>query len=215
MAHQLENQTVLLKMKEHGAELTSIILKSDNTEYLWQGDPTFWGRQSPVLFPIVGRLVEDTYYVNSEEFHLTQHGFARDLPFTVSNKSDQHISFMLHSTEETLKKYPYPFKLTITYELNDRSILVRYAVQNTGNQKMYFSIGAHPAFNCPFNMGETFEDYYLEFGAQEQMEVFELEKGCRKHSKKTIATSSKTLLLTNELFKNDALIFDNLKANHT
>ncbi|MBP0723600.1 aldose 1-epimerase family protein [Bacillus sp. RG28] len=213
MTHQLENQTLRIKMKEDGAELTSITLKSDNTEYLWQGDPTFWGRHAPVLFPIVGRLVEDTYYVDSNEFHLTQHGFARDLPFTVSHKSDDQISFELHSTRETLKKYPFPFKLTITYEISDQTIQVRYTVQNTGNKKIHFSIGAHPAFNCPFNNEETLEDYYLEFGTEEQMEIYVLENGCRQQGKRTISDPSKTLSLTNELFKDDALIFENLKEN--
>jgi galactose mutarotase-like enzyme len=213
MSFQLENESLILKMKEQGAELTNIILKSDRTEYLWQGDSRFWGRHAPILFPIVGRLADDTYYVDSKAYHLSQHGFARDMVFEVTEKSGNTITYTLNSTGETLKKYPFSFSLDVTYELEGNSITVIYDVQNTNDEKMLFSIGAHPAFNVPFTANETFEDYYLDFDVPEIFDIYVLDKGLRKPSKHSIADPAQTLPLTKELFRDDALIFENLSKN--
>ncbi|MBD1380118.1 aldose 1-epimerase family protein [Metabacillus arenae] len=213
MIHELENETIILRMKEGGAELTSVMLKSDGTEYIWQGDPAYWGRHAPVLFPIVGRLVNDTYLVDLKSFHLTQHGFARDMMFKVTNKSEKSIRFVLNSTKGTLEHYPFPFELSITYILEDNSVVVIYSVHNIGDKEMFFSVGAHPAFNCPMNSGETFEDYYLEFGEIENLETYILEDGYRQNSKRKIAPPSKTLPLAKSLFKDDAIILEEMKEN--
>src|SRR5699024_7785261 len=146
---KLENEYIIVQAKQQGAELTSIRMKEDNTEYLWNADPSHWNRHAPILFPIVGRLVNNTYFVDGTAYEMSQHGFARDMTFDIIHQTDTSVSFLLTSTEETLKKYPFLFSLTVTYTLVDTKVVVDYKVENTGKKEMYFSIGAHPGFNCP------------------------------------------------------------------
>ena len=140
----LGNDIITVSVKEHGAELCSI--RKGEVEYLWQADPAFWGRHSPVLFPIVGSVWDKKYRVDGREFELGQHGFARDMDFTLMNKTDTEIRFRLESDEDTLKKYPWPFVLEIAYRLEGSKIHVIWKVMNPGKEDMYFQIGAHPAF---------------------------------------------------------------------
>lgn len=130
----------------HGAELKS--LRKNGREYLWQADPAYWNRTSPVLFPFVGQVAGGVYRHNGKEYKMGQHGFARDMEFELVNKSENTCSFILKSNEETKAKYPFDFELTIGYKLSETGIEVIWDVKNTGEEKLEFSIGAHPAFNC-------------------------------------------------------------------
>ena len=143
----LKNDVLTIEVSGHGAELSSI--RKGETEYLWQADPKFWARHSPVLFPIVGSVWEGRYRVGEKEFALGQHGFARDMEFTLVSQTDAEIRYRLESTEETLAKYPWPFCLEIGYMLHDNKVDVIWEVSNPGTEDMYFQIGAHPAFYYP------------------------------------------------------------------
>ncbi len=112
MTATIQNEKVIVSISDKGAELQSVRLKEDNTEYLWQGDSTYWGRRAPILFPIVGRLVDNTYYVDGKPYSLTQHGFARDLTFSVKEQSETKITYIVTSNEETLKKIPIRIRTT-------------------------------------------------------------------------------------------------------
>lgn len=209
---KLENDALLVELKEDGAELTRIFDKNSQKEFLWHGDGEYWARRAPVLFPTVGRLVEDTYFVDGEAFHLGQHGFARDRVFQVVKQSDEAITLRLEYDEESLAIYPFRFALEIAYRLDGGTIHVGYHVENLDDKTMYFSIGAHPAFNVPFVAGETFEDYYLDFGAEEQLDSLTLAGAYLSGEKKEIGKTKK-LPLNYELFGNDALIFEGLTKN--
>ena len=148
MLHHLENDILKIAIDTHGAELSSIVNKKENKEMLWQGDPAFWGRKSPVLFPVVGQYKNCKTTYENKEYSLGQHGFARDMEFTLVEQSDSKISFELLSNEETLAKYPFTFRLVCSFELKNNKIIVGWNVENTDDQKIYFSIGAHPAFYC-------------------------------------------------------------------
>ncbi|EDO1180012.1 TPA: aldose 1-epimerase family protein [Listeria innocua] len=209
---KLENELLLVEMKEAGAELTRIFHKDTKLEYLWNADSTFWGRHSPVLFPTVGRLVEDTYFVDGNPYHLGQHGFARDRDFKVVEHTENAVRFELDADEDSLTIYPYKFKLSIIYTLEKDSVAVSYEVENTDNKRIYFSIGAHPAFNLPLTDGTTFEDYYLDFGTEENLETLCLEGPYRSGKiEKVVNEPARYLPLSYDLFKNDALIFEALK----
>lgn len=149
----LENDVLKIAIDTHGAELSSIFSKKENKEMLWQGDPAFWGRKSPVLFPVVGKYRNCKTSYNGKEYSLGQHGFARDSEFTLIEKSENQLSFELLSNEETLTKYPFEFRLVCSFELKGREIVVGWNVENTDSKKISFSIGAHPAFYC--KKGET------------------------------------------------------------
>lgn len=175
--HVLKNDFLTIKVKEHGAELASI--KKGSEEYLWQADPAFWGRHSPVLFPIVGSVWEKKYRVDGREFELGQHGFARDMDFTLVHGDDTEVRYRLESDEETLKKYPWPFVLEIGYRLHENKIDVIWEVVNPGEEDMYFQIGAHPAFNYPDYDPQTEDRGFLSFDRSEGLECIRIkEKGC-------------------------------------
>lgn len=175
--HTLKNEILTVQVKEHGAELASI--RKGSVEYLWQADPMFWGRHSPVLFPIVGSVWEKRYRVDGREFELGQHGFARDMDFTMLEGGEDEVRYRLESTEDTLKKYPWPFVLEIAYRLHGNMIDVIWEVSNPGNEDMYFQIGAHPAFNYPDYDPQTVERGFLSFDRSEGLECIRIkEKGC-------------------------------------
>ncbi|EAF0969203.1 aldose 1-epimerase family protein [Listeria monocytogenes] len=209
---KLENEVLLVEMKTVGAELTRIFHKDTGLEYLWNADSKFWGRHSPVLFPTVGRLVDDTYLVDGKQYHLGQHGFARDRDFQVIEQTENTVRFELDADEDSLAIYPYKFKLSIVYTIEKNTVAVSYEVENTDNKRIYFSIGAHPAFHLPLTDGTTFEDYYLDFGTEENLETLCLEGPYRSGEiKKIVDEPARYLPLSYDLFKNDALIFEALK----
>jgi galactose mutarotase-like enzyme len=173
----LKNDVLTIEVSGHGAELSSI--RKGETEYLWQADPKFWGRHSPVLFPIVGSVWEGRYRVGENEFTLGQHGFARDMDFTLVWQTETELRYRLESTEDTLAKYPWPFCLEIGYRLHDNKIDVIWEVSNPGVEDIYFQIGAHPAFNYPDYDLEKKERGYFSFDRTEGLECIRIVgKGC-------------------------------------
>ena len=173
----LKNDILTIEVKEHGAELQSV--KKGSVEYLWQGDPAYWGRRSPVLFPIVGSVWEKRYRVAGKEFEMGQHGFARDMEFTLVSQTETEVRYRLESSEETLAKFPYPFVLEIAYKLDGNKLDVIWDVMNPASEDLYFQIGAHPAFNYPDYSLESKERGFLEFDKSEGLECIRIkEKGC-------------------------------------
>jgi galactose mutarotase-like enzyme len=207
----LENDYLRATINLHGAELSSLVLKASDTEYLWNGDTTFWPRQSPVLFPIVGGLIEDAFIYKEKSYQLPKHGFARDVSFEVEESSAERASFVLRSSEESLFYYPFDFLLRIIYTLNGSTIAVGYEVENPSGEILYFSIGAHPAFNVPLKEGAAYEDYYLEFDKEETAPQYIL-TGNIVTGDSPFFNQQKTLPLHASLFYDDALIFKNLDS---
>lgn len=205
--YTISNEYLTVNVKEEGAELTSI--KYNDTEYLWNGDKKYWGRHAPVLFPIVGALKDNKCVIKGEEYTMTQHGFARDMTFEVFSKSETSISFILKSNEETLKKYPFEFELYIKYELNVRAIKVTYEVINSGNNNMFFSIGAHPAFN----LFSDIKDYYIEFEDNETQKKVFVENGLINSSDKLRLNNANKIELNEDSFNDDAMIFKDLNSS--
>lgn len=196
----LKNDILKIEINEHGAELSSIFGIKSGKEYLWQGDKKYWGRRSPVLFPVVGKYKALKSVYDGKEYFLPQHGFARDCDFKLTEKTENRVSFELTENDETLLKYPFKFRLICYFELCENKIKVGWEVTNTNEKEMYFSIGAHPAFNC--ENGKT---------------VITMNKGSLKYSllnsdglyltKKYPLESS--FVLTDSIFDNDALIIEN------
>ena len=205
----LSNDKVCIQIADHGAELVSIV--ANETEYLWQADPKYWGRHSPVLFPIVGRVWDNTYRHKGSLYELGQHGFARDKDFQLTYEEDDALIYSLESDEDTLKKYPFPFVLEIGYRLKGNRIEVMWSVQNTGNETMYFQIGAHPAFYYRDLDPVTNERGFLDFGKNKKTLdfVFPTEKGCTPEKRETLTLNEGMLELTPATFQCDTYIFEN------
>ena len=152
---ELKNEQISVVIAEKGAELQSI-KDANGKEYLWQADPAFWPRHSPILFPIVCSVNDDTYTVDGQAYHLPRHGFARDTDFKLIAQSERKVTFALESSEATKQVYPYDFTLSISYVLNDNKIGVIWHVHNTDTREIHFQIGGHPAFNIPdMKVGES------------------------------------------------------------
>lgn len=199
----LENNCLKLKVNHYGAELSSVIDNKSGFEYIWQAGDS-WKRHSPVLFPIVGRLINNTFLYERQNYQLNQHGFARDLTFSVISKSTQTLTFNLKSNSTTLKNYPFNFSFDISYELIENKIVVSFTIHNTGNNLLLFSIGAHPAFNTNFNKS-TINDYDLIFNLNE-LNIQQIENGLRTTKINKIKLKNNRLKLHPDLFNNDALI---------
>lgn len=204
----LSNAEISIQIKSLGAELCSV-KSTANKEYIWEGNPEFWGKHSPVLFPIVGTLKNNTYFHNEKEYHLSRHGFARDMEFTLIEKTENSATFSIQSNSETLKNYPFEFELQMHYSLINTTLEIAYSVINKSDNRIPFSIGAHPAFALPGN----FEDYSLDFEKVEPLDYTLLENDLVSKQTETLHTDSNKVPLTYELFKRDALIFKKLQSN--
>lgn len=200
MLHYLENDFLKISIDTHGAELSSIFNKKENKDMLWHGDSAFWGRKSPVLFPVVGKYKNGKTTYNGKEYALGQHGFARDMEFALIEEGENKLSFVLESNDETLTKYPFKFRLVCSFKLENNKITVGWDVLNTDDKTMYFSIGAHPAFYC--NKGET----VLSMNG-ENLEYSLVNSDGLYTPKKYDVDSS--FVLYDNIFDNDALIIEN------
>lgn len=208
MNHTLKNDFLTVVVDETGAELVSVT--KDNKEYIWQADAAYWPRHAPVLFPIVGSLKNKEFTYNGKTYPMNQHGFARDMAFTLKSRSENALLFELASNEETLKKYPFPFILQIGYILDDNRLTVTWNVKNTGNNTMYFSIGAHPGFTCPLNPKDKQSDYFLDFHTDTDLTTSLIGDGGLVASyDQPVKLENGLIRIDEHLFDNDAFIIEN------
>ena len=205
----ISNKQLTIQVSPHGAELCSIV--ANGKEYLWQADPAFWKRHSPVLFPIVGSVWENEYRNEGIPYTLTQHGFARDIEFTLISEKEDEVRYRLVSNEETLHKYPFPFCLEIGYRIQGKKIEVMWEVKNTGDKEMYFQIGAHPAFYWPEFDASNSERGFFRFDKENGLKYILIsEKGCADPSTEySLELTDGLLPLDTHTFDKDALILEN------
>jgi len=204
----ISNSVLTASIKHAGAELFSL-KNNQGKEFIWEGNPEFWGKHSPVLFPIVGTLKNNTYTIDNKEYQLLRHGFARDMEFQLIEKTGNSAVFSLESNAETLKKYPFEFELQLIYTLENTSLKIEYVVINKGETKIPFSIGAHPAIALP----ENFENYAFKFEKEEALKFNLLENDLISNKTETLKTVNTVVPLNYKLFENDALVFKTLESN--
>jgi galactose mutarotase-like enzyme len=210
----IEDQQLRINIHPKGAELQSIFHKGRQTEYMWSGDPAFWGKHSPLLFPIVGTLKDNTYYFANKAYHLSRHGFARDREFAVESQSPDSIGFLLRSDEATRAVFPFEFELRVLYRLLPEGLTTTYRINNPGQAPLYFSVGSHPAFRVPIAAGTSYTDYYLEFDQEEDAPRWPISTdGLIEREPQTLLQRQKTIPLTKELFAKDALVLKGLKSS--
>lgn len=206
MIHYIENDYLKIGVKDDGAELTSVISKETGIEYLWQGNPDVWYGQSPVLFPIIGRVLDDVYYLNGKEYTMSKHGLFRKRKAQFVEQTSNSLTFKESADEETLKIFPFDFEVFVIFELIDKSLKVTHKIINNGNDTMYFSIGGHPGFNC--KIGD-----YLLFEKNETLETIEIDTECLRTGKTIpVLDENNKIVITKDIFNNDALIFNGMKS---
>lgn len=212
--YELKNDVIAIKVDSHGAELKSLKKLGGETEYMWCADAAYWGRTSPVLFPFVGGLNNKEYRAKGKTYPMSQHGFARDMEFSFAGekKSEEgfpEIWFELQSDEETLKQYPYEFVLKLGYRLKGYQVEVLWQVENPSKEELPFSIGGHPAFNCPIEEGTKQSDYFLDFGDVDEIVSSRLsENGLVDGCMDVYGLFDGKLAITENLFDHDALIIE-------
>ena len=205
MRVQIKNNILEATFDTLGAELIS--LKSNEKEYIWEGNPEFWDKHSPILFPTIGSLKDDVYFFEEKEYTLPRHGFAREKQFQIIEQTEHTILFSLQEDAETLKVYPFCFELQIEYRLVKNQLTVAYKVKNNSNGNLFFSIGGHPGFA----LAENFDHYSLVFETDEKLQFSLLEDHLLSAETQILEVESNHLPLHYQLFEKDALVFKNHK----
>lgn len=214
MNHVIENEYLKVTVADHGAEVRSIVRKSDGVELMWQADAAYWGRTSPVLFPLVGNFYDKKSIYQGKTYEMGQHGFARDMDFTLLKEASDELVFVLKDTEETLQKYPFHFELQIRYVLQDTTVQVQWTVKNTNEETMYFSIGAHPAFNCDLDTYRLrFEKNGVPCDSLTANIIANDGSGCLSDETEELQLQDGHLTMSDELFAKDALIIEKQQAD--
>lgn len=207
MIHYIENEYLKVGVKEFGAEITSIVSKKSGFEFMWQGNPEIWSGQAPILFPIVGRLIDDKYTYNGTEYEMQKHGFARKMKWEFIMAKENSLLFKLFETDDTLKIYPFIFDYFLEFVLEKNRLTVKSMVVNLGDEVMYFSLGAHPAFNC--EIGDV-----LRFDKKETLdtEKIDLVNSLRLPKKFPVLRDETDIVITKDIFAEDALILSGINS---
>lgn len=209
----LQNEFLKVQVSPMGAQLTSVFNRLNQTEHLWQADPSFWGFHAPNLFPVVGGCFNNEIYVDGKSYPMERHGFARTSEFAIHDCSDLHAKFSLSHSDATSKVYPFKFTFQVLFDLFDAELRVSYKVINQDENAIYFSVGAHPAFNIPFFKGESYEDYYIEFSEDEELVQHLLsEEGYFNGQTEAVIQSGNKIDLKKDLFTSGALVFKRLDS---
>ena len=211
MILSIANSKIKLEVDTLGAQMMTLT-DSDGIQYLWEGDPKYWRKRAPNLFPFIGRLTENSYTYEGVIYPMGIHGFAAAQPFAVESHTENLLVLRLDSNEETLKQYPFQFSYLVHYRLVGESVEITYQVKNFTDKTMPFGVGGHPGFRVPMVEGEQFDDYELVFSRKclpdrvgftpkvylsGHDDRFPLQDGCR-------------IALRHELFDDDAIILKNM-----
>lgn len=197
---EISNQYLKVSIQDLGAQLQSIIDIKSNTEILWQGDPNYWPRKAPLLFPIIGRLKDDHYYYNQQEYTMSKHGFLRDVTLEVVSQLEHEVTYQYECTPLIHPNFPWHCVIQVTYTLLDNSLLTTFKIQNMDNQDLFYSFGGHPGFNINDKatielIGQNIQRLYL------AGDYFSHQKPITNH----------LIEITPDLFIDDALIFENVE----
>jgi galactose mutarotase-like enzyme len=210
---RIENENLRLVVSSQGAEPQSLYGVRSGLEYLWQGDPQFWSGRSPILFPIMGRVKEGKYSWRGKTYSISiPHGFAKDLPFELELREAARLRFLLKSSEEKKKQYPFDFQFRVEYVLEGASLDIRFRVDNTGSQPMPFAWGAHPGFRVPLAAAEKFEEFRSELDAKESPERLLLDVVFMYEKKAPfVLKNGRSLPLQRKIFDDEAIILQNIR----
>lgn len=207
----LENASLKVEFESFGAEIKSLVRKADGKEYMWSGDPAYWGKTAPFLFPFIGKLQDEQFIYQGKAYKIDKHGFGQRVPYEVVEQDAEHIRFRTADTEETYGKFPFHFELDVEYVLLEDSVRENWYVKNTGDSPMYFSVGGHAAFACPPGGGDRTGSFVKLYGVEEKTIIFSLrldENGLVTDELMTLDIRDGRFPITEHLFDKDALIFD-------
>lgn len=210
----ISNEHLDVTINPMGAELQSCFNKTESVELIWQAHPKHWGKHAPVLFPAVGKLWNNKLKIKGTEYTMQKHGFAREMQFEVRNITSNYAQLYLKSNKETKLKFPFDFEFNITFHVLGKELKITYSIKNLSKTTMPFCIGAHPAFNVPAFGNDAFNTHYIKFTHQEKARrILLTEEGFLTGKTQPNWLDGDRIELNDELFKNDAIILDQLKSN--
>ncbi|MGD9886330.1 MAG: aldose 1-epimerase family protein [Bacilli bacterium] len=213
MNYSLQNEHLQITVRSYGAELISLKSKQQ-TEFIWQRNPEFWNRCAPVLFPVVGRLLDKYTMIYGKKYEMDIHGFLKDQEFSLLSQSKNHLSLVHRFNEETVKMYPFHYEFVITYRLREKQVRTEYLIRNLGKDDLFFNVGGHPAINVPLYPNESFCDYTISFEKEETFDAPTIEKnGTLNFDVPAISYSKlKHLPLDRSLFFLDTIVIPKVKS---
>ena len=208
----LKNAALTCEVALRGAELRSLRDIVSGDEFIWQRDPAFWASSAPILFPVIGRFKDGGYMLDGRFHEIPKHGFARDMDFSLLTSSETSATFLLADSDATIVAYPYAFTLEVTFTLDARMLAVDYRVVNRTDRTMFFALGSHPAFNLPTKLGPL-ENWSLEFDDVEEPVCHRVAENLLSSAPEPFAfDANNSIVLTNEIFVRDALIFKGIRS---
>lgn len=216
MNHSIQNQFLTVTASEQGAQLQSI-LGCDGTEYLWQGDPTYWSDRALNIFPYVARLTDGCYQMDGQRYRMQIHGIAPYRRFQLVRHEPEQMVLELTDDQETYFQYPRHFAFRVIYTLRQNTLEVTYEVENRDEKTMYFGLGGHPGFNVPLEKGKKFEDYRLRFSQKCQPKRVGFTEACfLSGSNSDFPLENDQLIpLRHDLFDEDAIVLKDMAREVT
>ena len=203
----IKNEFLKVSISSTGAEIQSVV-DTSGKEYIWQGDPAYWNKHAPVLFPICGGLNDGYYTLEGKRYDLTKHGFSRTAEFTITEQSDDVVEFLICDTEETYKSYPFHFEFRARYALEGKTLKVEFITKNLSERTMYFACGSHEGYNLPSGI----DGAKIIFEKPEQLKNYLVEGGVMSPRYEEIGDGSDTLVLERKYFEIDAIILRELNS---
>lgn len=214
MFYTIENEYLKATFSSIGAEMQSLICKANQKEYIWFAKEEIWDEHAPMLFPVIARLKDGEYSYQGQIYQIPMHGFAKHSELEVLAKTETSITFVLKSTPETLKMYPFQFELQVCFTLEGNTLKKEHTIINHDEKDMYYELGGHDGYNICLADGETTEDYYIDFGTLDALEASCTDENILfTKDIKTIPLTNGVLPLSMETFKDDAIVCRNIPVH--
>ena len=213
MEYTIQNEYLKVTVTTWGAQVKSVVRKCDGVEHMWQADKSVWGYHAPILFPHAGKVAEGVIEAKGGRYESSQHGFARLMEHSFVDQTEDTIVLELCSSEETLARFPYEFRLVSTFTLENDTLHHTLTVENLDEEKLPFGIGYHPAFAIPFDEKHTYADYELRFSEMESpLCVNCLPTGLVQKDHYWLGSNITTIPIDENLFANDSHCMVNLSS---
>ena len=209
---EIRSSELTAEIDAHGAQLFTLRDRGAR-DLLWDGAPAVWSGRAPLLFPIVGVLVNGSYRCGSNTYRLPRHGFARDRTFSIEEVSASAAVFRLSADETSFLVYPFRFELAVRFELAGPTLSLTTSICNKGGSAMPASFGYHPGFRWPLPFGQPRESHFIEFDCEETTCIRRIDSaGLLTPERHPTPVSHRRLALADALFLDDVMIFDEIKS---
>lgn len=210
----LSNDHLTIEIAERGAELRSIH-DAEGGEWLWHGDPAWWGGRAPLLFPLVGRSPDDTVSIAGKTYPMKQHGFARTSDFTIESADRTSAVLTLTDSPATREIYPFAFALTIAYRLDGTTLGTTATVENRDSAPMPFQFGFHPGFAWPLPRARG-EAHQVVLGNGGEPPLHRLDGATKLLLAESLPSPFRDGVLTPQaaMFEDDAMLFLSGAGDH-